>query len=287
MLVSSAPLQEVVCLLGQPVAGNPTQFMMERAFERAGLDWRFLTCEVAADQLPAALAGAGALGFRGVLLAPPHHVAAATQVVPLSSAAQVSGVVTLLSREQGALSGDNLLASGALAVLKRAVDPAGKRVVLLGAGGSAASIASALLPQGIAALTIVNRTLAHADQLAERLRSVPSNQEQPPTIETHEWKGEFAIPAEAEIVVHATSLNQTDLSTRVPVKWPASNSLTVLDISINPVEPRIMREAKERQFTRVTGLAVFVEHAALAFERLTQLPADRALLQDAVEEFFG
>ena len=46
--VSHASIQEIVCVFGQPVAGNPTQYMMEKAFAEAGLDWRYLTLEVAA-----------------------------------------------------------------------------------------------------------------------------------------------------------------------------------------------------------------------------------------------
>ena len=44
--VASQSIQEIVSCMGQPVAGNPTQYMMEKAFVRAGLDWRYLTLEV-------------------------------------------------------------------------------------------------------------------------------------------------------------------------------------------------------------------------------------------------
>ena len=55
--------QEFLCCLGQPVAGNPTQYMMEKAFEAAGLDWRYLTCEVPPEKLADAMRGLRALGF--------------------------------------------------------------------------------------------------------------------------------------------------------------------------------------------------------------------------------
>ena len=45
------PIEEIVCCMGQPVAGNPTQFIMERAFNAAGLDWRYLTLEVPPENL--------------------------------------------------------------------------------------------------------------------------------------------------------------------------------------------------------------------------------------------
>ena len=44
-------IQTLVCCMGQPVAGNPTQFMIEKAFSAAGLDWRYLTLEVGPEDL--------------------------------------------------------------------------------------------------------------------------------------------------------------------------------------------------------------------------------------------
>ena len=55
--VPDSTLQPIVCCMGQPVAGNPTQFMMERAFAAAGLEWRYLTLEVPPDRLGDAVRG--------------------------------------------------------------------------------------------------------------------------------------------------------------------------------------------------------------------------------------
>ena len=55
---------ELVAVFGQPVAENPTGVMQEAAFREAGLDWRYLTIEVAPDQLDTAVLGARSMGFR-------------------------------------------------------------------------------------------------------------------------------------------------------------------------------------------------------------------------------
>src|SRR2546423_14691272 len=83
---SSPPSQEVVCCLGQPVAGNPTQYMMEKAFAAAGLDWRYLTCEVPPEKLADAMRGLRALGFKGANFTIPHKVAVIPPLDPLSPA---------------------------------------------------------------------------------------------------------------------------------------------------------------------------------------------------------
>ena len=56
---------ELVAVFGQPVAENPTGVMQEAAFAAAGLNWRYLTIEVAPSNLGRAVAGARAMGFRG------------------------------------------------------------------------------------------------------------------------------------------------------------------------------------------------------------------------------
>ena len=58
--MADSALQELVCCMGQPVAGNPTQFMMEKAFVAAGLDWRYLTLEVPPENLADAVETSGA-----------------------------------------------------------------------------------------------------------------------------------------------------------------------------------------------------------------------------------
>ena len=57
MEASNSSIQEIVAVFGQPVAGNPSQYMMEKAFANSGLDWRYLTLEVPADKLQGAIGG--------------------------------------------------------------------------------------------------------------------------------------------------------------------------------------------------------------------------------------
>lgn len=60
--------EPVVLVLGHPIAGNPAQFALERAFESLDLQWRVLSCDVPPARLDEAIAGASILGFRGLLL---------------------------------------------------------------------------------------------------------------------------------------------------------------------------------------------------------------------------
>jgi shikimate dehydrogenase len=100
-------IQEIVCVFGQPVAGNPTQYIMEKAFAKAGLDWRYLTLEVAPLDLADAVRGLRAMGFRGCNLTIPHKVAVLRHLNRLSDAAQLMGAVNCVNRQGDELVGEN------------------------------------------------------------------------------------------------------------------------------------------------------------------------------------
>ena len=93
--------------MGQPVAGNPTQYMMEKAFAAAGLDWRYLTFEVPPERLADAMIGFRALGFRGGNFTIPHKVAVIPLLDELSPAADAMQAVNCVKRETQRLIGEN------------------------------------------------------------------------------------------------------------------------------------------------------------------------------------
>ena len=93
--------------MGQPVAGNPTEFMMERAFAAAQLDWRYLTCEVPPENLASAVQGMRAMGFRGGNFTIPHKVAVIQYLDELSESAKLMGAVNCVNVKDNCLIGEN------------------------------------------------------------------------------------------------------------------------------------------------------------------------------------
>src|SRR5262245_66648660 len=129
--------QELVGVFGQPVAENPTQVMVEAAFRQMGLEWRYLTIEVSPTDLPAAVAGMKAMGFRGVNCTIPHKVAVVPLLDELTPAAKAIGAVNCIARQGGRLVGENTDGKGFLESVQALGPVRGKRAVLLGAGGAA------------------------------------------------------------------------------------------------------------------------------------------------------
>lgn len=276
-------LQEICALFGQPVAGNPTQYMIEKAFAYHGLDWRYLTLDVAPADLADAVRGMRAMGFRGGNITKPHKVAVVEHLDRLSDSATMMGAVNCIVRDDHQLVGENTDGKGFMKSLTAITDPAGKRVVLFGAGGAARAIGVELALAGAAGITIVNRTTERGQELVDLLTA------QTPTAATlAEWSGDFAIPADVEIAVNATSIGMNDPDARVPVDFrSAAKSLVAADVIATPPDTRFLDEARQHGATTLDGLGMIVNQAAIAFRLWTGIEPDITVMRDAVEEFLG
>ncbi len=276
-------LQEITFLFGQPVAGNPTQFMMERAFAAAGLDWRYLTLEIAPERLGDAVRGARAMGFRGGNVTMPHKVSVIEHLDELTEAAGLMRAVNCVKNQDGRLIGDNTDGKGFLESLRTLIDPAGKTIVVLGAGGAARAIAIELALAGAAQINIVNRTAARGQQLCELIAG-----KTPSAASSTEWIGDFGVPGDCSVLVNATSVGLFDRNARVPIKLDTLHAgQVVADVIFNPNDTRLLRDAREHGCATLDGLGMLVNQAAIAFQLWTGVAPDRALLREALEEFLS
>jgi hypothetical protein len=99
MSQANSYLAELVGAFGDPIAENPTGVMQEAAFRALDLNWRYLTIEVHAADLPAAVAGMRAMNFRGINLTIPHKVAVLPHLDEIAPDAGLIGAVNTVRRE--------------------------------------------------------------------------------------------------------------------------------------------------------------------------------------------
>jgi len=284
--VSNASLQEIVCCFGQPVAGNPTQFVMEKAFAAAGLDWRYLTLEIPPERLDDAMRGLKAMGFRGANLTVPHKVTAVRHLDGLDASAEVIGAVNCIYRQDAPggkrrYIGANTDGRGFVESLRPLTDPSGKNIVILGAGGAARAIAVELGLAGAVQITIVNRDAGRGQELADLINDrvkvaalfVP-------------WSGDYEVPAETHVLVNATTIGMGNPDARVPLSVATLNApLIVADVIFNPPWTRFLRDAKSRGCTTLDGLGMLVNQAAINFVTWTGKEPDRGVMREALEEY--
>ena len=275
--------QELVAVFGQPVEENPTQAMIEAAFAAAGLDWRYLTIEVAPAGLGDAVRGARAMGFRGLNLTIPHKVAVVEHLDRLSPAATLIGAVNCVVREGGELVGENTDGAGFLAALRRRRESAGMRCVLLGAGGAARAIAVELALAGAGRITVVNRSTERGRELGALL------EEHVAEVRVEQLGGRYLVPAGTDLVVNATSIGlYPDVDAEVPIGLDeVAGRALVADVIPNPPETRFLREAAATGCETLDGLEMLVEQGRIGFELWTGVEPDARVMRDALRRAFA
>lgn len=270
---------ELVGSMSQGAAGNPTVAMVEAAFAHHGLDWRYINMEVAPADLPAAVQGARALGFRGFNLSLPHKVTVIPLLDGLGQSAALMGAVNCVVRRGDLLIGENTDGKGFLASLQTLVDPAGKTVVLFGAGGAARAIAVELALAGAASLLIVNRDPARGTELAHLISSNTATQARHLA-----WSPAFHLPPEADIVINATSIGLYDETAALDLDPDSLQStMVVADVIFNPARTRLLRDAESRGCRTLDGLGMLVNQGVIGIHYWTGLDPDPAVMKSALQ----
>jgi shikimate dehydrogenase len=262
-----------------PAAGNPTVAMMEAAYTHHGIDARYINCEVAAENLADAVHGATAMGWIGFNCSLPHKVAVIELLDELAESARLIGAVNCAVRRDGRWIGENTDGQGFLGSLRTLVEPAGQRVLILGAGGAARAIAVELALAGAAELWVANRNLAKAAEIADLVNSQTST-----GCTAVEWRQELTVPAAATVVVNATSLGLPG-SGEVPLSFDAiPMGLVVCDVIPNPPDTSFLQRARQAAARTLDGRGMLLNQGAINIELWTGIDPDRAVMGKALDE---
>ncbi|MFH1301329.1 MAG: shikimate dehydrogenase [Planctomycetota bacterium] len=276
--------QELTCVFGQPIAENPSQCMMEAAYNDCGLEWRYLTIEVAPENLAQAVGGLRAMGFRGANLTIPHKVAVIQYLDGISDAAAMMGAVDCIVRKGDQLVGENTDGKGFVQSLKELTDPAGKKIVMFGAGGAARAIGVETALSGAAEITIVNRSVERGEALVQLLSektSVP--------VSFALWDGDYTLAEDVDVVINATSIGlYPDVDAIFPLDFSSLKSnMIVSDVIPNPPETHLLREAARIGCPTLDGLGMLVNQGVIGFQLWTGVNPDPRVMRAALEEVFG
>lgn len=257
----TANTTQQVGLIGWPVAHSVSPAMHNAAFQALDLLWRYALMPTPPGEVGTALARLKAQDYRGANVTVPHKQAVMPHLDEIAEAARAIGAVNTIVVYRDRLVGHNTDAAGFLAALREAgFEPAGKRALVLGAGGAARAVIYALNRAGCD-VAVHNRTVRRAGELIRALavpaRLVPDLAE----IE----------PAAFDLLVNATPAGMTPHVDASP--WPEALPLparwAVYDLIYNPAETRLLSRARAAGATAIGGLGMLVHQGALAFELWT------------------
>ncbi|ABY35159.1 MAG TPA: shikimate dehydrogenase [Chloroflexus aurantiacus] len=277
MSVGSTTTAEIL-LIGDPVAHSRSPAMHNAALAALGIAARYRAVQTTAAELPDRLAALRQPHFLGANVTLPHKQA----VIPLldeiePAAARIGAVNTIVRQPDGRLLGVNTDAPGLLADLAAAGwTPVEQEVVILGASGAARAATFALADAGVNGITIVNRSLMRAIDLAA---AAAANQ---PALRIRALS--LSDPAVTDVIAHCTLLiNATALGwhdDETPIADPPVGAhCLVYDMVYR--ETALLRAAVARGARVRDGRGMLVEQGALAFERWTGRPAPREIMWQA------
>jgi shikimate dehydrogenase len=193
------------------------------------------------------------------------------------------GAVNCVNRVGEKLVGENTDGKGFVQSLRETGDPAGKKVVVLGAGGAARAIAVELGLAGVSDITIVNRHAPRGEELVGVLRDRVKVQAQ-----FAPWLGDYELPAETDLLINATSIGLGDSTARVPIVASSLRpEMIVADVVFNPPETWLIRTAAEHRCRTLDGLGMLVNQAVIGFKIWTGIEPNATVMRDALEEFLS
>ena len=269
--------------------------MQNAGMAALGLNWRYLAFDVDPSRLREAITGARVMGFVGLNLTVPHKLLALNLVDVADPGAKAWGAVNTIRFEGREPTGEwkpiwnfsgpppevracgfNTDGEAIIQALREDLgfEPAGKRVLLLGAGGAGRVAALRLAAANVAQLFLLNRTIQKAEEIGRE-------------ISTRFSKVKIEIgcpPAEVDLILNATSLGlKTDDELPLDrVKFPLQKAAAVYDMIYRPAETPLLRAAKAAGCRTANGIGMLLHQGATALELWSGLKAPITIMRDAL-----
>jgi shikimate dehydrogenase len=267
-------------VLGDPVDHSLSPVMHNAAFAACELPYLYLRFRVASDLLPQALAEARQLDMGGLNLTVPLKEVALGLLDDLTPEARRIGAVNTIVFDHGRLHGDNTDARGFLRSLDGRVALADAHVVLIGAGGSARAVGTALATSGCTHVTIANRTLARAADLARTLEEHGSLRASVATLDALE---DGIGLSDVRLVVNTTSTGLAN--DPIAVRHGATpHDCIFMDLVYGPQPTPFLRAAARGRRRTIDGSGMLLHQGALAFEAWTGRPAPLDAMRRALAD---
>jgi shikimate dehydrogenase len=272
------------CIIGNPVRHSMSPHIHNASFAEVGINAVYVAFEV--EDAEGAVHGMRALGMSGASVTIPHKIAVMPLLDEIDEVARMIGAVNTIANEGGKLYGLNTDGPAAVKALKDAgVDPAGKKIAVIGSGGAARATGFTLAAnERISSLAVLGVVPGEMRQLVKELSGKTDVPFSAIHLAQEESDAKHAI-READVVINASpvGMHPDEDKTPIPTDWLRAETV-MFDVVYTPPRTRLLREAAERGCKVVHGLEMFINQAALQFERWTRQPAPVDLMRRIVLE---
>lgn len=271
-------------IIGYPLTYTISPAMHNAVFERLNMNFAYVPLIVEPGSLYQALEGLKALNFVGVNVTMPHKEAVLPFMDDVASYAQMVGAVNTIQVKDGRLIGYNTDGRGFISSLENdsGFDPAGKKVVIFGAGGGARSVAASLCLARSESISVINRTVERAESLVDMM-STKFGGCALEALSPEDEKVATAIAA-CDLVVNAIPVGM-DENVPMPdaIEFVGKKHL-VFDLVYRPEESPVLAAAKAKGAKCQNGLGMLVYQGANAFDIWTQRSAPIDVMFEAARK---
>ena len=274
-------------IFGFPLRHTLSPAMQEAAFEKSGLDASYLSLELDPPSFKKLAAYFSKCLLAGFNITVPYKQTVIPYLDAVSRDAALIGAVNTVKRSGKKFNGHNTDWQGFVDALKEArFNPAGKKAVVLGAGGAARACVYGLLKKGVREIVIFNRRPERAEKIKKDFKRIfPGMRAKGYSLKHDALKTELK---NADLLLNTTSLglkNDDSLPARAEV-IPAGK-LLVYDLIYNPLETPFLKMAKRKGKRVLNGVSMLLYQGARAFEIWTGRKAPVALMRRVLLEKLG
>ena len=270
-------------VMGDPIVQSKSPLMHGAALQAMGIAGAYVPLHVTPEKLGEAIQAIRALGFRGVNVTIPHKVAVMAHLDLLDESAIAANAVNTIVNDNGVLTGYNTDGIGYVRSLKAEAisELSGKRIMVIGAGGAARGIVTALLLEDPATIIIANRSVDKAQVLAAECTSKGNVT----GISIDEVAG---MLEGIDVLINTTSVGMYPHMNKTPIDpGLLHKGMVVSDLIYNPLRTRLLLEGLERGCKIHGGLGMFVYQGAYALEYWTGQPAPTEIMRQTILNCLG
>jgi shikimate dehydrogenase len=242
--------------------------MHNAAYRAAGVS--FVYVAFAIEAVREAVLSVRYLGIRGLGVSMPHKISIMQHLDAIDETAAKVGAVNTVVNDDGHLTGYNTDWIGAVRAIQENTAIAGKRSLVVGAGGAARAIVYGLTREG-SQVTVYNRTAGKGEELARDLGARFGG-----------GLDELGAVEDYDILVNATSVGFHAPDESVVPTSALKKGKVVLDVVIIPPRTRLVEEAEARGSAAIPGTRMLVHQAAYQFELYTGRPAPFEVMEEAL-----
>ena len=271
-----------LCVIGDPVEHSLSPLIQNAMIKAAGLDCIYDARRVAACDTAQWLGRAKEEGYIGFNATMPHKETLVPLMDELSADAALFRSVNTVCIRKGRTYGFNTDGDGFLRALRETdMDPAGKNVLVLGAGGAAKAVVSKLMQAGAAEVAVANRTAERAQALCAQIAAEG--------LTACGFSREILCrcASKSQLVVNCTSLGMTgmagqfeDLSFLEALRPGAG----VFDLIYSPRKTALLERAEQRGHKTATGLGMLIWQGVFALEHFVDTKLDGAAMAVAARK---